>query len=89
MIFGCWRDIVLFLYEYDTETELKNTINALEYIQNHSTAHLDKNLTVPLRFSFGYCMVTDTNDYRQILKEADQKMYENKRARKKAEAENN
>lgn len=82
-------EFVLFLYEYDTETELKNTINALEYIQNHSTAHLDKNLAVPLRFSFGYCMVTDTNDYRQILKEADQKMYENKRARKKAEAENN
>ena len=37
-------EFVLFLYEYDTETELKNTINALEYIQNHSTAHLDKNL---------------------------------------------
>lgn len=73
---------MLFLYDYDDEDELINTIRTIEYIQGHSTARLSENLTVPLRFSFGYCMLTDGLSYEEMLKAADERMYENKRKRK-------
>ena len=75
-------EFVLFLYDYDDESELLNTIRTIEYIQEHSTARLKKDLTVPLRFSFGYCMLTDGMSYEVMLKTADERMYENKRKRK-------
>ncbi len=75
-------EYVLFLYEYEEETELINTIKTLEYVQENSTARLGENLTVPLRFSFGYSMVTAGADYEELLKTADIRMYENKRKRK-------
>ena len=75
-------EFVLFLYDYDGEDELLNTIRTIEYIQGHSTARLNDNLTVPLRFSFGYCMRTEDSSYEEMLKVADERMYENKRKRK-------
>ena len=80
-------EFVLFLYDYDGEDELLNTIHTIEYIQGHSTARLNDNLTVPLRFSFGYCMKTEGSDYEELLKIADERMYENKRKRKAEAAE--
>lgn len=79
-------EFVLFLYDYDDEEELCNTIRTVEYIQGHSTARLDDNLTVPLRFSFGYCMLTDGLSYEEVLKTADERMYANKRKRKEEAA---
>lgn len=76
-------EFVLFLYDYESEEELKDTIGALEYIQSNSFAALDKDINVPLRFSFGYCMVHGEADYQALLKEADEKMYQNKMERKK------
>ncbi len=75
-------EFVLFLYDYDGEDELLNTIRTIEYIQEHSTARLNEKLTVPLRFSFGYCMLKDGMSYEEMLKTADGLMYENKRKRK-------
>lgn len=75
-------EFVLFLYEYDGEDELLNTIRTLEYVQGHSTARLREDLTVPLRFSFGYCLRKDGMTYEELLKTADERMYENKRMRK-------
>ena len=75
-------EFVLFLYDYDDEDELLNTIRTIEYIQGHSTARLSDNLTVPLRFSFGYCMLAVGMSYEEMLKAADERMYENKRKRK-------
>lgn len=80
-------EFVLFLYDYDDRDELINTIHTLEYIQNNGSAHLDHNLNVPLRFSFGYCMNDCNKDYHSLLKEADRKMYINKRARKNGNEE--
>lgn len=80
-------EFVLFLYDYDGEDELLNTIHTIEYIQGHSTARLNDNLTVPLRFSFGYCMKTEGSNYEELLKIADERMYENKRKRKAEAAE--
>ncbi len=75
-------EFVLFLYDYGDKDELLNTIRTIEYIQSHSTVRLDENLTVPLRFSFGYCMMEDAMSYEELLKIADARMYENKRQRK-------
>ncbi len=74
-------EFVLFLYGY-TEEELANTIKDIEFVQGHSVARLNDNLTVPLRFSFGYSMVTSGVGYEELLKTADARMYENKRKRK-------
>lgn len=75
-------EFVLFLYDYESEEELIKTIEILKYIQNNSTAHLDDNVNVPLRFSMGYCMTKDVTDYHKLLKVADEKMYQNKTERK-------
>lgn len=77
-------EFLLFLYDYDDEGELLNTIRTIEYIQGHSTARLSNKLTVPLRFSFGYCLLSEGLPYEEALKTADERMYENKRKRKEA-----
>lgn len=76
-------EYVLFLYDYDSEDELIRTIETLRYIQSNSTASLDKNITVPMRFSFGYSLTGDVRDYNKLLKEADDMMYRDKAERKK------
>lgn len=75
-------EFVLFLYEYDSKDELDRTIQTLAYIRDNSTAHLSDELTVPLRFSFGYCYVGKNADFKKLLKEADEKMYKDKKNRK-------
>lgn len=75
-------EFVLFLYEYDDEKELLNTIRTLEYVQNNSSAKLGDNISVPLNFSIGYCLGEGPQDYQMQLKLADERMYENKRQRK-------
>lgn len=79
-------EFILFLYHHDTEDELLHTIKALRYIQDNGTACLGDDIRVPLRFSFGACMVEEQPDYQGMLKAADERMYENKRERKKAQA---
>lgn len=75
-------EFVLFLYDYEDKDELLHTVQTPEYIQGNSMARLRENLTVPLRFSFGYCMMPDGMSYAELLKKADERMYENKRIRK-------
>ena len=76
-------EFVLFLYQYDSEEELVDTIKTLEYIQNNSSAYLTSELKIPLKFSFGVSMTKGETDYESLLKQADEKMYSNKRDRKK------
>ena len=76
-------EFVLFLYEYDNREELEKTIQTLEYIQNNSTVHLDDNVSIPIRFSLGYCIGKGDADWQKLLKEADEKMYSNKLERRK------
>lgn len=75
-------EFVLFLYEYETEEELLNVIKDLEYLQKNAFAKLDEDFTVEVGFSFGYQIEKNPEDYRLMLKLADEKMYENKRSRK-------
>ncbi len=80
-------EFVLFLYDYEDEEGLQHALETLEYVQENSTARLSENLTVPLRFSFGYSVLMDGMSYDEMLKAADTRMYENKRKRKKALSE--
>lgn len=81
-------EFVLFLYGYDSKDELIKTIETLKYIQNNSTASLEKGLIVPLRFSLGYCIAEENSDYQSLFKTADEEMYKNKTERKKMQKEN-
>ncbi|XCP84791.1 GGDEF domain-containing protein [Roseburia hominis] len=76
-------EFVLFLYDYEDDDELNKTIETLAHFQNHSSAQLKENLNVPLKFSFGYCLTNGSTDYSKLLKEADEKMYQNKLERKR------
>ena len=75
-------EYILFLYGYDSNEELTRTIETLQYIQSNSTASLSKEITVPLRFSMGCCIVQDNHDIQTLFKLADEKMYKNKMERK-------
>lgn len=75
-------EFVLFLYEYDSREELEKTIQTLEYIQNNSTVHLDEDVSIPIRFSFGYNIAKGDENWQEMLKDADEKMYQNKLKRK-------
>jgi len=75
-------EFVLFLYHYDSHEELMESLETLRYIQNNSSAYLADNLSVPLRFSFGYSLTNGRSDYRTLLRNADEKMYISKMERK-------
>lgn len=76
-------EFILFLYDYASEEELTATIDKLKYLQNHSCASIHGNQKFPLRFSYGYSLTREDEDYQTLLKEADEKMYENKLERRK------
>lgn len=63
-------EFILFLYGYQNENELTKAINLLTYIQEHSLAHLDGALEVPIEFSFMYYVSNglDCTDYQELLK---------------------
>ena len=75
-------EFVLFLYRYESEEALLETIYALDRVQEDCFVELKDGIDVPLRFSWGYCLTREYTDYQKLLKEADEKMYENKRKRK-------
>lgn len=77
-------EFVLYLYRFDSKTELAEVIRALESMQEGSPVALADNISVSIRFSFGYSLAEGNKDYQVMLKEADEKMYENKRERKRA-----
>lgn len=76
-------EFVIFLYGYEQEEELGEAVKVLEFIQRHCLVYLNENLRVKLEFSFGCAMAQGEADHRKLLKQADERMYENKRMRKK------
>lgn len=79
-------EFVLFLYGYKSKKELMKAIEKLENIQKRSQARLSESLNVPLKFSLGYCLTDNKKNYQQLLKNADEKMYQNKLERRKTTA---
>ena len=76
-------EFVLLLYHYDSEEEVLDSIELMKYLQNHSMARLSSDISVPLRFSFGYSLIKNEHDYRKLLHQADERMYVSKRGRKR------
>lgn len=76
-------EFVLFLYQYESEQELREAITLLADLENYNFANLNDQIQVPIRFSFGYSLTGQSTDYEKLIKEADEKMYENKKERKK------
>lgn len=64
-------EFILFLYNYDNEKEVTKAIDLLTYIQNHTIAHLDNNIDVPVDFSFAYRISHgfENTDYHALIKE--------------------
>lgn len=75
-------EFVLFLYKYQNRAALADAVMALGELQNNSSARLNDDLEIPLGFSFGCCLTEGCADYQALLREADEKMYENKKFRK-------
>ena len=75
-------EFVVFLYNYENEEQLLETIEELKTIESQRTIKIDENLEVPLRFSVGYSIDRNPTDLNDMLKHADLKMYINKRERK-------
>ncbi len=75
-------EFVLFLYDYESEEELRKEIEALEHIQDKRSLRINANTRVPLRFSLGYSMAKGKADYHEMLRTADERMYKNKLERK-------
>lgn len=75
-------EFLLFLYRYGSEQELTDTVALLSDLQNNSFADLNGQVRVPLQFSYGASLTDQPADYETLTKEADEKMYENKRERK-------
>ncbi len=75
-------EFVLFLYQYEREEDLFEAFKVLDFIRQHCLAYLGEQLRVPLSFSFGYSLAKGELGYQEMLKEADERMYENKRERK-------
>jgi len=75
-------EFVVLVYGYSSDEAVLDDIENLKYMQNHSTAYLGGNLIVPLKFSLGYGMYQGEREYQKLLKEADDRMYHNKRNRK-------
>lgn len=77
-------EFTLFYYKYEKEALIQK-IEALKALQSGLKAQLRDGLTVDLRFSMGSSMAYGAVDYDKMYREADEKMYEDKRMRKKRE----
>lgn len=77
-------EYVLFLYSYPSEESLMTSIERLRSLQASCRESLGDGIEVDLRFSFGYTLIQGRSDFQNMLKEADDKMYEDKRHRKAA-----
>lgn len=76
-------EFVVFIYRCSSEREVLDSIDKLKFMQNNCVAQLSPDLSVPLRFSFGYSLTRGHTNYSELLKAADEEMYESKRERKK------
>lgn len=81
-------EFTLFYYKYGKEALIQK-IEALKALQSGQKARLRDGLTVDLRFSMGSSMAYGAVDYDKMYREADEKMYEDKRMRKKLTEETN
>ena len=67
------------LYGYESEEELSNVIHNIEESDNRHYMKTKEGKEIPLRYSVGYAIYEkDTEDYHELLKYADERMYQKK-----------
>lgn len=74
-------EFTLFYYGYEKE-ELLKKIESLKALQSGHGVLLEDGITVDLKFSMGSSIAHGAVDYDKMYREADEKMYEDKRMRK-------
>lgn len=75
-------EFILFLYGYESRLELEDLIHILCKRRENNYLEL-KNENISVKFSAGCSFYPeDSTDYSQLMKQADAKMYEDKKARK-------
>ena len=76
-------EFVLLYYGCESEEELLKYIRLLESKRDNVLLKMDKEQSAVLRYSFGYVFCYDKDDtYTTLIREADQRMYEDKKRRK-------
>lgn len=75
-------EFVLFLYHYDDEAGLEAAIKGLADIRDQKTVVLKNDIIVKIKFSLGCGLIKGEGGYQDALREADERMYEDKRKRK-------
>lgn len=76
-------EFVLFCYGCSNEEEVMEYLSKLDAIRDRETFSVDDDTVLPVRYSFGYTMCYGRNNsYSDLLREADLKMYNDKKKRK-------
>ena len=76
-------EFILFIYGCQTEKELRDYIQLIENQRDRMVLSFD-NQEVKVRYSMGYAFFKDQNtDYEELIREADDNMYVDKKSRKK------
>ena len=77
-------EFVLFLYGYGTQKELAQALRIVKNAQSATVVDMGDGIQVPVLFSMGYEPIHAGSEYHAALKEADAKMYGNKKERRKS-----
>ena len=75
-------EFMLVLHSYETQEELVAALHLLQKAQENTPVILRNGESIPLKFSMGYRLTAPGADFEELLKGADDTMYENKRQRK-------
>ena len=72
-------EFAILLYGCDSEEELLRILNNIEESDNRYYMNIEEGKEIPLRYSVGYAIYKkDAEDYHELLKYADERMYEKK-----------
>ena len=78
-------EFVLFYYGCNTNEELMKYISALSKMRDNKEFSVENDTKVKIKYSIGYILCHGRNEsYSDLLREADLKMYEEKKERKRA-----
>lgn len=75
-------EFTLFLYGFSDRESLERTLNDLSAESGKHLMQATPTVTFPVQFSMGYAVYpAETSDYHQLIRLADERMYQNKRSK--------
>lgn len=75
-------EFILFFHNLESDSQVDAYLQKLSDIRKETEVEVAPNHIVPVNFSFGASFLSDTLDPVALIKNADEKMYNNKRRRK-------